>query len=155
VTLTSAVVGGTAAIVLLRPEGPLTALAGRALRAAAIAFGALILFRLLAEATIIEAGHLGWAKVWMLIPFIAIGYALDRAPRLLAAVGLLGTFAVHYSFIVTGQLVALGPKANWHGDVQSYAPNLPELLILVLGISVAAALIKLGERLFQDGVREI
>jgi hypothetical protein len=37
----------------------------------------------------------------------------------------------------------------------TYAPNLPELLILVLGISVAAALIKLGERLFQDGVREI
>jgi hypothetical protein len=59
VTLTSAVVDGTAAIVLLRPEGPLTALASRA------------------------------------------------------------------------------------------------LLILVLGISVAAALIKLGGQLFRDGAREI
>lgn len=65
---------------------------------------------------------------------------------MLALLGILGALWVQYSFIITGQLVSLGQTAHWYGAVQSYQPNLPELLVLVLGIAVAAALIKLGEQ---------
>ena len=88
---------------------------------------------------------LGWASIWMLVRFLLALVLLQFAPRLLALIGILGVLWVQYSFIITGQLVSLGPTAHWYGAVQSYQPNLPEVLILVLGIAVAAAH-KLGEQ---------
>lgn len=146
VTLVSALVSGTAAIVLLRPQSTLTETAGRIFRQTALLFAALILVRVAYEAHSTVAGMLGWASIAMLAPFLIAAVLLPRAPRMLALLGILGALWVQYSFIITGQLVSLGQTAHWYGAVQSYQPNLPELLVLVLGIAVAAALIKLGEQ---------
>ncbi|HSM28888.1 MAG TPA: NrfD/PsrC family molybdoenzyme membrane anchor subunit [Thioalkalivibrio sp.] len=146
VTLVSALVSGAAAIVLLRSQSNLTETAGRIFRQAALVFAALILIRVAYEAHSTVEGMLGWANIFMLAPFLVAAILLSLAPRLLALVGILGVFWVQYSFIITGQLVSLGQMAHWYGAVQTYQPNLPEVLILVLGIAVAAALIKLGEQ---------
>jgi molybdopterin-containing oxidoreductase family membrane subunit len=74
----------------------------------------------------------------------AIGGFVRRTASLLA---IAGAFWVVYRFVITGQLQALGPAETWFGAVQAYVPNLPELAVLVLGLSVAAALIKLGEQM--------
>lgn len=146
VTLVSALVSGAAAIVLLRPQSTLTEAAGRIFRQTALVFAALILIRVAYEAHSTIEGMLGWANIFMLVPFLVAAMLLSLAPRLLALVGILGVFWVQYSFIITGQLVSLGQMAHWYGAVQTYQPNLPEVLILVLGIAVAAALIKLGDQ---------
>ena len=93
---------------------------------------------------------LGWASVTMLIPFLVALVLFPRAPRLMALLGILGVLWVQYSFIITGQLVSLGQAAHWFGAVQTYQPNIPEMLILVLGVAVAAALIKLGEQFLGE-----
>ena len=56
VTLTSAVVGGATVVVL-------------------------VLARLVHEAQGPADGMLGWARIWMLVPFLAAAVYLDRAPR--------------------------------------------------------------------------
>jgi molybdopterin-containing oxidoreductase family membrane subunit len=150
VTLVSALVSGAAVIVLLRPKSTLTETAGRIFRQTALLFAALILVRVAYEAHSTVAGMLGWASVWMLVPFILALVLLPYAPRVLAFIAIVGVLWVQYSFIITGQLVSLGQKAHWYGAVQSYQPNIPEALILVLGIAVAAALIKLGGRFLMD-----
>jgi hypothetical protein len=139
-------VSGSAAIVLLRPQSVLTETAGRIFRQSALVFAGLLLVRVAYEAHSSVAGMMGWASIWMLLPFILALVLLQYAPRVLALVGILGVLWVQYSFIITGQLVSLGPTANWFGAVQQYQPNVPEVLILVLGIAVAAALIKLGDQ---------
>jgi hypothetical protein len=150
VTLVSALVSGAAVIVLLRPQSTLTETAGRIFRQTALLFAALILVRVAYEAHSTVVGMLGWASVWMLVPFILALVLLPYAPRVLAFIAIVGVLWVQYSFIITGQLVSLGQKAHWYGAVQSYQPNIPEALILVLGIAVAAALIKLGGRFLMD-----
>jgi hypothetical protein len=146
ITLVSALVSGSAAIVLLRPQSALTETAGRIFRQTALVFAGLLLVRVAYEAHSSFAGMMGWASIWMLVPFILALVLLRYAPRVLALIGILGVLWVQYSFIITGQLVSLGPTANWFGPVQHYQPNVPEALILVLGIAVAAALIKLGDQ---------
>ncbi len=146
VTLVSALVSGTAAIVLLRPHSALTETAGRIFRQTALLFAALLLIRVVYEAQSTVIGMLGWASIWMLVPFILSLVLLKSAPRFFAFIGIVGVLWVQYSFIITGQLGSLGQMAHWYGAVQSYQPNIPEMLILVLGIAVAAALIKLGEQ---------
>ena len=154
VTLVSALVSGAAAIVLLRSQSNLTETAGRIFRQAALVFAALILIRVAYEAHSTVEGMLGWANIFMLAPFLVAAILLSLAPRLLALVGILGVFWVQYSFIITGQLVSLGQMAHWYGAVQTYQPNIPEALILVLGIAVAAGLIKLGEQFLMGNQRQ-
>jgi len=150
VTLVSALVSGSAAIVLLRPQSALTATAGRIFQQTLLLFAALILLRVVYEAHSTVTGMLGWASLTMLIPFLLALVLFPRAPRPLALLGILGVLWVQYSFIITGQLVSLGQAAHWFGAVQSYQPNIPEVLILVLGVAVAAALIKLGEQFLGE-----
>jgi hypothetical protein len=150
VTVVSALVSGSAAIVLLRPQSALTETAGRIFRQSALVFAGLLLVRFAYEAHSSVSEMLGWASIWMLLPFILALVLLQYAPRVLALIGILGVLWVQYSFIITGQLVSLGPAANWFGDVQTYRPNVAEVLILVLGIAVAAALIKLGDQYLMD-----
>jgi hypothetical protein len=146
VTLVSALVSGAAAIVLLRPQSELTETAGRIFRQTALIFAALVLIRVVYEAHSTVVGMLGWASIWMLVPFLLGLILLPLAPRIFALIGIVGVLWVQYSFIITGQLVSLGQTAHWYGAIQSYYPNVPEALVLVLGIAVAAALIKLGEQ---------
>ncbi|TVP82197.1 polysulfide reductase [Thioalkalivibrio sp.] len=150
ITLVSALVSGAAAIVLLRPQSTLTDTAGRIFRQTALLFAGLLLVRVAYEAHSTVVGMLGWASIWMLVPFILALVLLQYAPRIFAFIGILGVLWVQYSFIITGQLVSLGQTAHWYGAVQSYQPNIPEALILVLGIAVAAALIKLGGQFLMD-----
>lgn len=150
VTLTSALVSGAAVIVLLRPHSPLTETAQRVFRQTALLLAALLLLRVVYEAQSTVVGLLGWAHLGMLIPVLIAAAFLPFAPRLLALFSLLAIFWVQYSFIITGQLYSLGQTVHWYGEIQAYQPNLPELLILVLGIAVAAALVKLGEQVLMD-----
>ncbi len=150
VTLTAAVVSGAAAITLLRDQDALGMLTAKVLRAGAAFLVLVVAIRLVLEAGPLAEGTLGWARLWMLIPFVAVALFIDWSPRVFAGVALLGALGLHYGFIITGQLVSLGPAANWFGAVQTYQPNLPEFLILVLGIAVAAALIKLGQQVLTS-----
>lgn len=149
-TLISALVGGSAMLVLLRPEAALSEAAGKFLRIVTILFAVLLAARYTEELLSSTTGLVGWASIWMPALFLVVAVGMDHAPRSLAALALIGTLGVHYSFIITGQLVSLGPKASWFGAMQQFRPNLAELLILVLGIAVAAALIKLGRQLLID-----
>ena len=146
VTLTAAVVSGAAVVTLLREADALAEITAKVLRAGAAVLVLVLVVRLVHETQQPEAGALGWARLWMLLPFVAVALLIDWSPRAFALLALLGALALHYTFIITGQLGSLGPAANWFGAVQSYQPNLPEFLILVLGIAVAAALIKLGQQ---------
>lgn len=149
VTLAAAVVSGAAVITLLREADALGVFAARVLRAGAVLLVLLVLVRLVQEALQPAEGALGWARVWMLLPFVAVALFIDWSPRVFAGVALLGALGLHYGFIITGQLASLGPAANWFGAVQTYQPNLPEFSILVLRIAVAAALIKLGHQVLM------
>ncbi|AHE98799.1 NrfD/PsrC family molybdoenzyme membrane anchor subunit [Thioalkalivibrio paradoxus] len=150
VTLVSALVSGTAAIVLLRPQSALTKTSERIFRPTALLLAALLLIRVAYEAHSTVPGMIGWAGVSMLAPFIIAAALLHLAPRLLALLAIVAVLWVQYSFIIAGQLMSLAPTADGYGGVQSYRPNLPEILILVLGIAVAAALIKLGDRFLTN-----
>ena len=153
VTLVSAIVSGMAIIALARPSSDLTALSTRVLRFAALAFCALLVMRLAYEMKETTLGLVGWANPLMLIPFVAIVAAITvaSAMRPLALLGLAGVLWVQYSFILAGQLKPKGPQVNWYGELTSYMPNIWELAIFVLGVSLAAFIVKLGLKLLGEG----
>jgi len=146
VTLTSAIVSGMAVVVLLLRSSPMTELATKLLRFSALAFAALLVMRLAYEAKETTLGLVGWADPLMLIPFVAIVAAvtIPAATRPLALLGLAGVFWVQYSFIIAGQLKPVGPQTNWYGELTTYAPNIWEAGVFVLGVSLAAFIVKLG-----------
>ncbi len=146
VTLTSAIVAGAAVMVLVLRTSPLTELMTKLLRFSALAFTALIVMRLAYETRETTIGLVGWADPLMLIPFVAIVAAITipAATRPLALLGAAGVFWVIYSFILAGQLRPVGPQVNWYGDLVAYTPNMWEAGVLVLGISLAAFIVKLG-----------
>lgn len=84
-----------------------------------------------------------WVQGWLPLGFI-IALALSfMNVKVAMLVTLLWSFLVEVAFVTSGQLVSLGPKSTWFGAVQHYVPNLAEIGILVLGISMAALLFQL------------
>ncbi|MBS0002724.1 MAG: polysulfide reductase [Thioalkalivibrio sp.] len=145
-TLPVALVAGFAVIILTQPQGRLTELMTPAYRMLAVLWIILLGLKLFYDAHSPVPALQGWVDFWTILPFVIIALFAGLAPRILAAFGLVATLWVAYNFVITGQLVSLGPNVGWFGEIQAYRPNLPELAILVLGIAVAAALIKLGNQ---------
>lgn len=84
-----------------------------------------------------------WVQGWLPLGFI-IALALSfMNVKVAMLVTLLWSFLAEVAFVTCGQLVSLGPKSTWFGAVQHYVPNLAEIGILILGISMAALLFQL------------
>jgi len=96
-------------------------------------------------------GTLGWIDPWMLAPLVAALLLSGRALRLMAALVVAASLWIEIAFVIGGQLISLGPVATWFGTVQGYLPNISELAIFILGVSVAAALVRLGGQLLPPG----
>lgn len=150
VTLVAALASGAAVLVLLQVGRELTHVATSVMRQSTLLLAALVLARVAYESQGAVIGALGWASVWLALPLIVAAVFVQRAPRPMSLVVILGVLAIEYSVIVTGQLVSLGPAATWFGAVQSYRPNAAELAVFGLGVAVAAALIRVGNRLLLD-----
>jgi hypothetical protein len=159
VTLTAAIVSGMAAVALFRPASAMTEMAAKVLRFSALAFAGLLVARLAYEAKETTLGMVGWSDPLMLIPFVAIVLlaGLPYVTRPLALLVLAGVLWVEYSFIIAGQLKPQGPLATWYGDLTSYTPNLWEVGTFVLGVSLAAFIVKLGWQVLvhREPVEEI
>ena len=84
----------------------------------------------------------------MVIPFAAVALFGSLLPRIAAALTAVASLWIEMAFVITGQTATLGPMETWYGEVQKYWPNLAEVGILVLGISVAAALFQLGRQMW-------
>lgn len=66
--------------------------------------------------------------------------------RIMAAAVIATSLWIEPAFVIGGQMASLGPMATGFGPMQGYLPNLPEVAIFILGISVAPALIRLDGR---------
>ncbi|MCA1790861.1 MAG: polysulfide reductase [Thioalkalivibrio sp.] len=143
-TLPVALLAGVAVIILTQPQGRMTEMLTTAYRQFAVLWIILLGLKLFYDAHSSVPALQGWVDIWTILPFVFIALFAGYAPRILATFGLIASLWIAYNFVLTGQLVSLGPAAGWFGPIQVYRPNLPEIAILILGIAVAAALIKLG-----------
>jgi molybdopterin-containing oxidoreductase family membrane subunit len=146
-TLPVALASGSAAIVLLHPRESLCRVVHAMFRILAGAMALILFLQWLYELRASVAETIGWVQWWMVLPFLAAALFGGRVPRVMAALVILSSLWIELSFVITGQLATLGPMATWFGPVQSYLPNVPEIGIFVLGLAVAAAILKLGEQL--------
>ena len=78
-----------------------------------------------------------WVQWWMPLLLLIGLVSYKAAPRVSALIALPSILLVELFFVIQGQLQVLGPKKTWLGSVQSYAPNLAEIAILIFGCSVA------------------
>ena len=145
-TLTAALASGAAMIVLTQPPGALPQLYIRALRGSSALMAMLLTLRWAYELHSSVVDLQGWVAVWMIVPLAAVALFAGHVPRTAAALVAAVSLWVMLAFVITGQMVTLGPMAAWYGAVQEYRPNLAEVGILVLGIAVAAALFQLGRQ---------
>ncbi len=150
-TLPVALLAGVAVVILTQPQGRMTEMLTTAFRQLAVLWIILLGLKLFYDAHSSVQALQGWVDIWTILAFVFIALFAGMAPRILAALGLVAALWVAYNFVITGQLVSLGPNATWFGEVQTYLPNLPELAIFVLGVAVAAALIKLGYQYLLPG----
>jgi len=146
-TLTAALASGAAVVVLTRqPLGGLPQMHMSALRVFSALMAILLTLRWGYEGHSSVVDLRGWVEVWMIAPFAAVALFGGRLPRSAAALIAVAILWVELAFVITGQMVSLGPLTTWYGAVQEYRPNLAEVGILVLGIAVAAALFQLGRQ---------
>jgi molybdopterin-containing oxidoreductase family membrane subunit len=146
-TLTAALASGAAVIVLTQqPLGGLPQMHTSALRVFSALMAILLTLRWGYEMHSSVVDLQGWVEVWMIAPFAAVALFGGNLPRSAAALIAVAILWVELVFVITGQMVSLGPLTTWYGAVQEYRPNLAEVGILVLGIAVAAALFQLGRQ---------
>ena len=148
--VTLAPASGAALVVLLRRNAELADRLIPVARQLAGLIAVMLLLQWIFESRATTAGLIGWVNPLMLVLFAAAALAGGIASRISAALVMIGSFWVLYGFIITGQLVVQGPMVGWYGKVTSFAPNLAEVAILVLGISVAAAVYQLGRVLLLE-----
>jgi len=149
--VTLAPASGIALIVLLRRSAELADWLIPVARQLAGLIAVMLLLQWIYEARATTVGLIGWVNPLMLVLFAAAALAGGIASRISAALVMIGSFWVLYGFIITGQLVVQGPMQGWYGAVTSFAPNLAEIAILVLGVSVAAAVYHLGRLFLLEG----
>ncbi len=146
-TLTAALVSGAAVIVLTQPSGGLPQVLIGALRGFSALMTILLTLRWSYEVHSSVVDLQGWVELWMIAPFALVALFGGRLPRSSALLVAVASLWVELAFVITGQIVSLGPMATWYGAAaQAYRPNIAEVGILVLGIAVAAALFQLGRQ---------
>ena len=146
-TLSLALASGTGVMVLVRSGAQPQPGVEAAFRAFVAVLTLLMALQWIYQLRASIAGTLGWVDPWMLAPLVVALLLGGRAPRLMAALVVAASLWIETAFVIGGQLASLGPVATWFGTVQGYLPNLSELAIFILGVSVAAALVRLGGQL--------
>ncbi|MGY6554836.1 MAG: polysulfide reductase [Wenzhouxiangella sp.] len=97
---------------------------------------------------------IGWVNPLMVVLFFAVAIVGGMVPRIAALVGLVGGYWALHTYIITGQLLVLGPRQVWDGEIAEYSFfQIGEIGTLVLGVALAAALYNLG-RIFLLGSGE-
>jgi len=99
---------------------------------------------LIYDARATTEGLMGWVNPVMPLLFAATAIAGGTAPRIAAALTLVGSFWVLFGFTISGQLWVLGADQSFFGEVATFTPNLAELATIVLGLSVSATVYNLG-----------
>ncbi len=95
--------------------------------------------------------EIDWIPILLVVSFV-VAFALTFVQlRIASLIMLISVFLLESLFVIQGQMIVLGPQTVWFGDMVFYAPNLPEIAILILGISVAI----LTNRLLEMGIKRI
>jgi hypothetical protein len=149
--VTIAPASGTALVVMLRRNAELAEKLAPVFRQLAGLVAVMLFLQWIYELRATTEGLIGWVNPLMFVLFAAAALAGVAASRVAGAVVMAASFWVLYSFIITGQLAVQGPMIGWYGEVTSFAPNLAEIAILVLGVSVAAAVYHLGRLFLLEG----
>ncbi|MDZ7842762.1 MAG: polysulfide reductase [Gammaproteobacteria bacterium] len=139
-----ALASGPAWVVLLRRDAELASHINGITRQLAGLVALFLLLNLIYDVRATTEGLVGWVNPIMPLLFAATAIAGGMVPRAAAALTLVGSFWVLFSFVITGQLWVLGANTSFFGEVSSFSPNLAEAGTIVLGLSVAAALYNLG-----------
>jgi hypothetical protein len=142
---------GAALVVMLRRNAELAEKLVPVFRQLAGVVALMLFLQWIYELRATTEGLLGWVNPLMFVLFAAAALAGVAASRVAGAVVMAASFWVLYSFIITGQLAVQGPMIGWYGEVTSFAPNLAEVAILILGVSVAAAVYQLGRLTLLEG----
>ncbi len=143
--VTIAPASGAALVVMLRQRAELADRVAPVFRQLAGLLAVMLFLQWIYETRATTEALLGWVNPLMFLLFAAAALAGGAASRIAGALVMIGSFWVLYGFIITGQLAVQGPMVGWYGEVTSFAPNLAEWAILLLGISVAAAVYQLGK----------
>ena len=151
--VTVAPASGAALVVMLRQRADLADKMSPVFRQLAGLLAIMLFLQWIYEARASTEGLIGWVNPFMFVLFAAAALAGGAAPRIAAALAVIGSFSVLYGFIITGQLAVQGPQVGWYGEIVSFTPNLAELAILILGVSVAAAVFNLGQLILLDDER--
>lgn len=149
--VTIAPASGAALLVMLRQRAELADRVAPIFRQLAGLLAVMLFLQWIYETRATTESLIGWVNPLMFVLFAAAALAGGVAARIAGALALIGSFWVLYGFIISGQLVVQGPMVGWYGEVTSFAPNLAEWAILVLGISVAAAVYQLGRLFLLEG----
>lgn len=145
-----ALASGSAWIVLLRRNRELVSHINGITRQLAGLLAVFLLANLIYDVRTTAEGLLGWVNPAMPVLFAVAAIAGGAAPRIAAALTVVGCFWVLFSFIIVGQLWVLGASTSFFGELASFSPNLAEAGALLLGLSVAAALYNLGRVFLLD-----
>jgi hypothetical protein len=149
--VTIAPASGTALVVMLKRTPELVEKVAPVFRQLAGLIAVMLFVQWIYESRSTVEALIGWVNPLMVVLFAIVALAGGAAARAAAALAMIGSFWVLYSFIITGQLAVQGPMVGWYGEITSFMPNLAEIAILVLGISVAGAVYHLGKLFLLDG----
>ncbi|MFN2334401.1 MAG: polysulfide reductase, partial [Wenzhouxiangellaceae bacterium] len=81
-----------------------------------------LLLNLIYDARATSEGLIGWVNPLMPLLFAATAIAGGAAPRISAALTLVGSFWVLFSFVISGQLWVFGANTSFYGEVVSFTP---------------------------------
>lgn len=150
-TISMAMMMGFAWIVVLRRNAELADRFNVLARQMAGIVTVLLVLEIIYDTRASTEGLIGWVNPLMPVLFAAIALAGGVLPRIMAAVALVSSFWVLFSFTITGQLWVLGANTSFFGQYVSFTPNLAEIGTIVLGLAVAATVYNLGKLLLLEG----
>ncbi len=142
---------GAALLVMLGRSQALSRLINPVFRRLAGLVLVMLILQMVYETRATTEGLIGWVHPLMLVLFALAALLGARAPKLSSLSAMLGSFSVIYGFIITGQLTVKGPKVGWFGEITTFMPNWSELAVIVLGVSVAAAIFRFAGMFMLSG----
>jgi hypothetical protein len=135
-TLSLALASGSCMLILMLPQLVHDVFSKWFLRASFIAVSLILVLKWIYLNRAGIPAQSAWVFPLAPLVFIVVIPLLTHTHRILAVVPLIMSLWVELAFVTQGQINTLGPKATWFGTSQVYIPNLPEVGILVFGISV-------------------
>ena len=142
--LSIALASGMAWLVMLRPNDEFAKHINGITRQIAGVVAVFLLLNLIYGARATTEGLQGWVNPGMPVLFALTAMAGGALPRIAAALSVVGSYWVLFTFTITGHLWVLGGQRSFSGEITSFTPNFGEVGTLVLGLSIAAVLYNLG-----------